>query len=153
MINNSVPLLKVYLDGEEDLKRDFRLSGNAINNLMALLDIRKTHGREPQLEIVLFVKWLAHRASYLVVSHAFAVPKPSIFHAVHKVTDKTVSTRKHCIHDGCHIRIKAPSGPASADYINRKLFHAIQLQAICDSDGKFWVHLPGTQDLSTTPES
>jgi len=39
--------------------------------------------------------------------------------------------------DGCHIRIKTPPGPGGQDYVNRKLFPSIQLQAICDGKGKF----------------
>ena len=81
VVNTSVPLLKIYLDAEEDMKTDFRLSRDAINNLMASLGTEKTHGTswEPQLEIQIFLYWLAHGASYSVVSHAFAVLKTSIF--------------------------------------------------------------------------
>ncbi|KAJ4946466.1 hypothetical protein JOQ06_024133, partial [Pogonophryne albipinna] len=41
--------------------------------------------------------------------------------------------------DGCHIRIKTPPGPSGQDYINRKLFPSIQLQAVCDGKGYFIV--------------
>lgn len=167
MINTTLPVIEIYLDPQEDTKRDFRLSRNAINILMAILDISKSHGWEPDLEVLLFLYWLAHGASYSVVSRAFGVPKTSVFHAIQKVADKIVEKRSHCITfpepheleatgegfaalaqnevfpacvgaiDGCHIRIKAPAGPTSVDYFNRKLFHSIQLQAVCDSGGKF----------------
>lgn len=159
--------MAVYLDPQEDPKRDFRLSRDAINMLMELLDINKSHGWEPDFEVLLFLYWLAHGASYSVVSRAFGSPKTSVFRAVHKVAGKIVEKRSHCITlpkpneleatgegfaalaqheafkacvgaiDGCHIRIKAPAGPASTDYTNRKLFHSVQLQAVCDSGGRF----------------
>ncbi|KAJ4930777.1 hypothetical protein JOQ06_025085, partial [Pogonophryne albipinna] len=49
--------------------------------------------------------------------------------------------------DGCHIRIKTPPGPSGQDYINRKLFPSIQLQAVCDGKGQFlqtFVGFPGS---------
>ncbi|KAK0144272.1 putative nuclease HARBI1 [Merluccius polli] len=103
------------------------------------------------------------RACDIILAYA----KTSVFCAVHKVAGKIVEKRSHCITlpkpheleatgagfaalaqneafetcvgaiDGCHIRIKAPAGPASIDYTNRKLFHSIQLQAVCDSGGRF----------------
>ncbi|KAL7388815.1 hypothetical protein ABVT39_021240 [Epinephelus coioides] len=166
-INAALPLMAVYLDPQEDPKRDFRLSRDAINMLMELLDINKSHGWEPDFEVLLFLYWLAHGASYSVVSRAFGSPKTSVFRAVHKVAGKIVEKRSHCITlpkpneleatgegfaalaqheafkacvgaiDGCRIRIKAPAGPASTDYTNRKLFHSVQLQAVCDSGGRF----------------
>ncbi|KAL3972473.1 nuclease HARBI1 [Sarotherodon galilaeus] len=39
--------------------------------------------------------------------------------------------------DGCHIRIKCPSGPDGQCYRNRKLFPSIILQAVCDHRGRF----------------
>ena len=38
--------------------------------------------------------------------------------------------------DGCHVRI-VPPGAFASDYFNRKLFHSIQFQAICDHKGRF----------------
>lgn len=39
-----------------------------------------------------------------------------------------------CI-DGTHVRIVAPSTDENA-YVNRKGFHSINVQAVCDHDGK-----------------
>ncbi|CAJ1059690.1 protein ALP1-like isoform X1 [Xyrichtys novacula] len=39
--------------------------------------------------------------------------------------------------DGCHVRIKSPSGPDGHCYINRILFASIILQAVCDHQGRF----------------
>ncbi|CAI5668227.1 unnamed protein product [Oreochromis niloticus] len=49
--------------------------------------------------------------------------------------------------DGCHIRIKCPSGPDGQCYRNRKLFPSIILQAVCDHQGCFidtYVDCPGS---------
>ncbi|CAI5641399.1 unnamed protein product [Oreochromis niloticus] len=49
--------------------------------------------------------------------------------------------------DGCHIRIKCPSGPDGQCYRNRKLFPSIILQAVCDHRGCFidtYVGWPGS---------
>ncbi|CAI5674012.1 unnamed protein product [Oreochromis niloticus] len=49
--------------------------------------------------------------------------------------------------DGCHIRIKCPSGPDGQCYRNRKLFPSIILQAVCDHQGCFidtYVGWPGS---------
>lgn len=48
--------------------------------------------------------------------------------------------------DGCHIRIKPPSADSMC-YLNRKLFYSIQLQALCDYQGKYldiYVGYPGS---------
>ncbi|KAJ8349407.1 hypothetical protein SKAU_G00245370, partial [Synaphobranchus kaupii] len=53
--------------------------------------------------------------------------------------------------DGCHVRIKAPSTPDAQDYFNRKLFHSVQFQAVCDSKGQFldmFVGYPGSVHYS-----
>uniref|UniRef100_UPI003AABFF53 putative nuclease HARBI1 n=1 Tax=Centroberyx gerrardi TaxID=166262 RepID=UPI003AABFF53 len=34
--------------------------------------------------------------------------------------------------DCTHVRIQAPSGPVEADYVNRKSFHSLNVQMICD---------------------
>lgn len=49
--------------------------------------------------------------------------------------------------DGCHIRIKAPGEPDAQCYKNRKLFPSIQLQGVCDAQGRFlnvFVGFPGS---------
>lgn len=48
--------------------------------------------------------------------------------------------------DGCNIRIKPP-GQNKEDYFNYKLFYSIQMQAVCDSAGRFlniFVGYPGS---------
>lgn len=42
-----------------------------------------------------------------------------------------------CI-DGTHVRIKAPS-QNEPDYVNRKGYHSINVQAVCNHEGKQWL--------------
>ncbi|KAK0134426.1 putative nuclease HARBI1 [Merluccius polli] len=49
--------------------------------------------------------------------------------------------------DGSHIRIKSPGGPDGQDYVNRKLFPSMVLQAVCDHQGRFidtYMGFPGS---------
>ncbi len=39
--------------------------------------------------------------------------------------------------DGTHIRIQAPYGDQEPYYVNRKGYHSVNVQAICDSNGRF----------------
>ena len=56
--------------------------------------------------------------------------------------------------DGCHVRIKPPSGPDGHCYRNRKLFSSIILQAVCDHQGRFLeIRTWAGPDQSMTPES
>ncbi|KAJ4941956.1 hypothetical protein JOQ06_011827 [Pogonophryne albipinna] len=123
------------------------------------------------------VYWLAHGLSYSVVSQAFQVPLSTVHRLVHQGVEDIAALRQSVIRlpagpeleevgqgfqqladspafsscvgaiDGCHIRIKTPPGPSGQDYINRKLFPSIQLQAVCDGKGKFlqtFVGFPGS---------
>ncbi|XP_067221935.1 putative nuclease HARBI1 [Chanodichthys erythropterus] len=118
------------------------------------------------VEVLVFLYWLAHAASYRVVSMAFDIPKSSVHDIVLKMSRAVINILRRLITfptpddleavgagfaqlagspafsmvagaiDGCHIRIKPPASDAAC-YFNRKLFHSVQLQAITDHKGKF----------------
>lgn len=121
--------------------------------------------------------WLAHGLSYSVVARAFQVPVPSVCRLVHSGTTKIAALCQQVIQlpeaqdlnevglgfenlanssifskcvgaiDGCHVRIKTPAGPNGQDYINRKLFPSIQMQAVCDGKARLlnvFVGYPGS---------
>ncbi|XP_049341063.1 putative nuclease HARBI1 [Astyanax mexicanus] len=132
---------------------------------LAALRQETDHGWSRDIEVLVFLYWLAHAASYRVVSRAFAIPRSSVHDIVHRVSKDVSEIIKRVITlptgddlevigagfahlagspaftvavgaiDGCHIRIKPPSANAQC-YLNRKLFHSVQLQAICDHQGK-----------------
>ncbi|RXN16489.1 nuclease HARBI1 [Labeo rohita] len=143
-----------------------RLSRQSITSLIAALRSDFDHGWETDIEVLVFLYWLAHAASYRVVSMAFDIPKSTVHDIVHRISRAVICILKRVITfptpddleevgagfaqlagspafctvagaiDGCHIRIKAPASDAPC-YFNRKLFHSVQLQAITDHKGKF----------------
>lgn len=68
-----------------------------------------------------FIKWLVTPGARAVIKNGFykQAQFPNVI---------------GCI-DGTHVRILAPSTDENA-YVNRKGFHSINVQAVCDHDGK-----------------
>ncbi|KAL7394000.1 hypothetical protein ABVT39_019127 [Epinephelus coioides] len=122
------------MDPERDMKADFRLSRQAFTGLLTILSQERDHGWGHHLEALIFVLWLAHGVSYRVTAQAFDVPKTTVFRVVHTTTMQ--GPRSSSAIDGCHIRIKPPSRN-KACYYNYKGYYSIQMQAICDSMGRF----------------
>ncbi|XP_071373093.1 putative nuclease HARBI1 [Centroberyx affinis] len=176
-MNREVPLLQMYFDPQQDLRPDYRLSRTSVTALLQLLSRGKARGWAQHLEVLITLYWLAHGLSYSVVSRAFQVPKTTVHRVVHQLCGSLVAIRgqhirypaeedvpavalgftelsgspafTNCVGalDGCHIRIKTPPGPHGQDYINRKLFASVQMQALCDSYGRFinlFVGYPGS---------
>ncbi|XP_062861636.1 putative nuclease HARBI1 [Trichomycterus rosablanca] len=174
-LNRSVPILQLYFSGA-DLSTELRLSRETITSLTAALGDESDRGWSRDIEVLVFLYWLAHAASYRVVSQAFAFPKSSVHNIVHRMSGAVKELIRSIITlptgdelervgagfahlagsscfrgavgaiDRCHIRIKPPSTNAQS-YLNRKQFHSIQLQAICDHQGKFidiFVGYPGS---------
>ncbi|XP_041810051.1 protein ALP1-like [Chelmon rostratus] len=172
-----VPLLAIYYDGQEDLMADYRLRRQSIQALMRILPSRRTQGWPHEVHILCTIYWLTHGLSYSVVSRAFNVPKSTVCRMVHTGVENIAALRQEVIRlpapgaldavghafaqlanspvfsgcvgaiDGCHVCIKTPPGPGGQDYLNRKLFPSIQLQAVCDGKGLFintFVGYPGS---------
>ncbi|KAL7381832.1 hypothetical protein ABVT39_012045 [Epinephelus coioides] len=144
---------------------------------MRILPSKSTQGWSHEVRVLVTLYWLAHGLSYSVVSRAFHVPKSTVCRLVHTGVRKIAALRHEVIQqptagaldevgqtfarlanspvfarcvgsiDGCHVRIKTPPGPGGQDYLNRKLFPSIQLQAVCDGKGFFintFVGYPGS---------
>ncbi|XP_062314593.1 putative nuclease HARBI1 [Osmerus eperlanus] len=165
-LNTHVPVLRLYMDVERDMKSDFRMSRQAFNGLLNILQQERDHGWGHNLEVLIFVFWLAHGASYRSTAQAFDVPKSTIFRVVHRIAKEIRRCKSKVIFfrspntleevglgfgqlarhkafnkavgaiDCCHIRIKPPEHN-QLDYLNYKRFHSIKLQGICDSSGRF----------------
>ncbi|XP_033971714.1 protein ALP1-like [Trematomus bernacchii] len=175
-LNSSVPVLELYF-GDGCLLKDFRMSRDSLEALMRCLGPERRQAWEHHMTVLTTVYWLAHGLSYSVVSRAFQVPLSTVHRLVHQGVEDIAALRQSVIRlpagpeleevgqgfqqlanspafsscvgaiDGCHIRIKTPPGPSGQDYINRKLFPSIQLQAVCDGKGKFlqtFVGFPGS---------
>ena len=156
----------MYFDGHSDLRRDFRLHRTTISALADLLWVEDHQGWGKHLEALVFLFWLASGTSYRVVARAFDIPRSTVCDIIHRVTEKILTLRRRLIKfpqmedlagiaagfqqlagsasfqkvvgsiDGCHVRIKPPAEHAAC-YHNRKLFHSIQFQAVCDHRGRF----------------
>ncbi|KAJ8012537.1 hypothetical protein DPEC_G00043850 [Dallia pectoralis] len=89
VINATVPVLQRYYGGE-DTRPDFRLGGEAMQQLMVALKTDRQHGWGPTLEILVFLFWLATVSAYRVVSRVFSMPLPTVFRVVHRMVDEVV---------------------------------------------------------------
>ncbi|KAK7136426.1 hypothetical protein R3I94_014919 [Phoxinus phoxinus] len=165
-LNAAVPILRLYFEDGADLRPNLRLSRQSIQSLIAAVKPDCDHGWEKDVEVLVFLYWLAHAASYRVVSHAFDIPKSTVHDIVHRMSKAVIGILRQLIAfpsaddleavgagfaqlagspafgvvagaiDGCHIRIKPPASDGQC-YFNRKLFNSVQLQAITDHKGKF----------------
>ena len=177
-MNATVPVLQRFF-ADEDTRPDFRLGREAIQQLLVALKTERHHGWGATLEALVFLFWIASGSAYRVVSCVFGVPLPSVHRIVHRIVDEVVAVLPQFVHlpraedlavvgegfallahhkafrkaagaiDGCHIRIKCPSGPDGSDYCNRKLFHSVVLQGVCDHQGRFvdiFVGYPGSEE-------
>ncbi|XP_034075632.1 protein ALP1-like [Gymnodraco acuticeps] len=167
ILNPHVPVLAAFFDGQKDLMQDYRLGRQSLEALLRILPSKNTQGWSHEVNILITLYCLAHGLSYSVVSRAFDVPKSTVCRLVHTGVQKLQSFGEleevgqefarlanspvfsRCVGaiDGCHVRIKTPPGPLGQDYLNRKLFPSIQLQAVCDGKGFFlntFVGYPGS---------
>ncbi|XP_015239424.1 PREDICTED: putative nuclease HARBI1 [Cyprinodon variegatus] len=171
-LNHNVPILRLWFNVESELKQDFRLSRRVMHALQRLLQKDQDHGWGNELEVLIYIYWLAHGLSYRVVSRVFNVPKSTIYRIIHTVAERiwlhfntAISFPRiedlHRVGQGfversgtaafdkvvgviscTHIRIKPPQYH-HFDYINEKGFHSVSMQAILDSDGRFLDILAG----------
>lgn len=175
-MNHNVPVLRLWFNVEAELQQDFRLSRRAMNSLQRLLQGEQDHGWGRQLEVLIYVFWLAQGLSYQVVCRVFNVPKSTVHRIIHKVANNIWINLKRAISfpqieelhavgqgfahlsgspafhnvvgaiDGSHIRLKPPA-QHRIDYLNYKGFYSVNMQAICDSSGRFldiFVGYPGS---------
>lgn len=162
-----MPVLQVYFDEEKDLKEDYLLTRQSMNALIQLIHREKDHGWAVQLEILIFVYWLAHGLSFRLVARVFDVPAGTTHRVVHNIArqlmenlDKVTSLPKpeEMVNIGqsfgelarnaafnkavgsigcCHMHVKPSGSRCRVDYINDTLSFSIRFQSVCDAAGKF----------------
>ena len=123
----------------------------------------RSHSLSAKMKVLVTLRFLASGSFLEVVGDTFlSFDKSTVSRVVHQITQalankvndfiKFPSTRNEpdevkrglfriggfpcavgCV-DGTHVRIKAPS-LSEPDYVNRKGFHSINVQAICDHEG------------------
>jgi len=125
---------------------------------------RRSHSLSAKMKVLVTLRFLASGSFLQVVGDTFlSFDKSTVSRVVHQVT-KALSAKLNafikfpsttnerddvkrslfriggfpcaigCV-DGTHVRIKAPS-LNERDYVNRKGFHSINVQAICNHEGK-----------------
>ncbi|XP_064485995.1 putative nuclease HARBI1 [Ornithodoros turicata] len=136
----------------------------------------RTHGWTREVELLTFLFWLGCGSAFRIVGCVFNIPRTTTFRMVHRAL-KAIVAKLHLMVfptqvekldavqqgfarlsrnknflgfvgaiDGCHVRVLAPVA-LHDDYINRKRFYSVQLQAVCDHEGVFldiFVGYPGS---------
>ncbi|KAF3847325.1 hypothetical protein F7725_020353 [Dissostichus mawsoni] len=162
-LNSSVPALELYF-GDGCLLRDFRISRDSLEALMRCLGPERRQAWGHHMTVLTTVYWLAHGTPLhgphvLQGVEDIAALRQSVIwlpagpeqEEVRQGFQQLANSPafSSCVGaiDGCHIRIKTQPGPSGQDYVNRKLFPSIQLQAVCDGKGTFlqtFVGFPGS---------
>ena len=88
-INATVPVLQRFFQGE-DTRPAFRLSRQAIQVLLGVLQTERQHGWGPTMETLVFLFWIATGA---IVSRAFGIPLSSVHRMVHSIAEEVVAVR------------------------------------------------------------
>lgn len=92
-----MPILQLYLDGVSDLRPDFSMSRESIAALTVALAHEADHGLVKELHVLTFFYWLAHAASYRVVSRVFDIPKTTVHRMIHKISWAVVGLLKRIV--------------------------------------------------------
>ncbi|KAE8278880.1 hypothetical protein D5F01_LYC22459 [Larimichthys crocea] len=62
-----------------------------------LLQTEQDHGWGRELEVLIYVYWLAHGLSYIVVARVFNVPKSTVHRVLHKVANYICRNLRHAV--------------------------------------------------------
>lgn len=131
------------------IKENLRVSVQVFQKVISLMP-EKRSGWVREVELSVFLYWIAAGTSYRVASVSFNIPRATVKSICLKMEEELSEIgRKFCNRantniferavgaiDRSHVKIKCP--PALHDqYINRKLDYTIQCQAVCDSNHKF----------------
>lgn len=159
-------IVSEVIDGNDVLTKIHLRINNASFRQLVMLYPRKRSGWSEEIEIIVTLFWLACGTSYRVVGATFNMPRSTVCDDAHRNLKFIVDLRDQIIClpneenivtvgeqfankarspaflkaagaiDCSHIRIKCPPGRGD-EYINRKLFYSLQLQAVCDAEMKF----------------
>ncbi|XP_067216228.1 putative nuclease HARBI1 [Linepithema humile] len=131
-------VIELYTD--DDFKSHFRLKRATFEYILDIISddlIRKTkgYGTIPPRKQFLIALWkIATMDSYRSICDRFDVGRATGEQAqtiINKFKESSRFPNTIGAIDGTHIKIDAPKENA-ADYVNRKRYHSIQLQVVCD---------------------
>lgn len=151
----------------KETKENIRIIPESFRKLVEIIP-EKLYGWSIEIEVIVFLFWLACGTSYRVVSKAMIMPKSTIKNIIHKYLNIFETLAKDVVQkppaltalDDIGIKfankarseifrkavgaidgchIKIKCPPNQRDqYINRKLDYSIQLQAVCDAEYKIF---------------
>ena len=128
---------------------------------------RRNHALSPTLQVFVALRFFASGSFLQIISDTVGLPKSTVSRIVTDVSKALVSKQEEFINfptepaevqdvkrgfyekggfpgvvgciDGTHVRIQAPYKNEN-DYVNRKGFHSINVQAVCNHKGKKGVY-------------
>ncbi|XP_060094422.1 uncharacterized protein LOC132571642 [Heteronotia binoei] len=166
VLSTCISFISLYPSGSRNARRRRDTFNWLVEQLRPTLERQSTEMREPvpvDERVAIAVWWLANTTSYRLVANQFGIARSTVAGIVVEVTlatEQELLTRAvylgpyqrveqirrgfsrlgfpWCIAalDGCHVAIRAPAGQAD-EYINRKHFFSIILQATVDHTGRF----------------
>ncbi|KAK3911647.1 Protein ALP1-like [Frankliniella fusca] len=132
---------------------------------LLIVDFHRTHGYSLEFAVIVTLYWLAAGMSYSICGNTFDIARESVFDLVNPVLDRIISVAKQVIKypenvdqvgeqfaimadspafslcvgaiDCCQIHLILDDSGKSQEYINRKLYYSINLQALVDHNGRF----------------
>ncbi|XP_041349161.1 uncharacterized protein LOC121368490 [Gigantopelta aegis] len=124
----------------------------------------RSHALSPELQVVIALRYFASGSFLQVVGDTFGLDKSTVSRVIFDVAGALCDLRNNFITwpveqqhlskvkkgfyelggfpgvigavDGTHVRLQAPSDNEPA-FVNRKGYHSINIQAICDDEGRF----------------
>ena len=128
---------------------------------------RRNHALSPTLQVLVALRFFASGSFLQIIGDTVGLPKSTVSRIVTDVSKALVSKQEEFINfptepaevqdvkrgfyekggfpgvvgciDGTHVRIQAPNKNEN-DYVNRKGFHSINVQAVCNHKGKKGVY-------------
>ncbi|KAI2645168.1 hypothetical protein H4Q32_028646 [Labeo rohita] len=83
-LSTAVPILQLYFEEAADHRAHLCLSLPSTRSLIGAVNLESDHVWKRDIEVLVFLYWLAHAASYRVVSLTFDIPKTSVHDIVSK---------------------------------------------------------------------
>ncbi|XP_034078537.1 protein ALP1-like [Gymnodraco acuticeps] len=137
ILNPHVPVLAAFFDGQKDLMQDYRLGRQSLEALLRILPSKNTQGWSHESTVCRLVHTGVQQIAALR-QEVIKLPPPGELEEVGQEFARLANSP---------VFSRPPPGPLGQDYLNRKLFPSIQLQAVCDGKGFFlntFVGYPGS---------
>ena len=151
---------------DQELRSRYRFGRESIKFLVEILkddlqrQTRRNHALSPTLQVLVALRFFASGSFLQIIGDTVGLPKSTVSKALVSKKEEFINFPTEpaevqdvkrgfyekggfpgvvgCI-DGTHVRIQAPNKNEN-DYVNRKGFHSINVQAVCNHKGKKGVY-------------